>query len=102
MEGGSASKFFFKKPFAKDIYKQHKQQDGRCVLFQNIFFFFKVKRSFPQGQNRRINTEHKARDIEPDSLAFIYKNTVACITFAVITFPEVKEMIRQQDNESIL
>lgn len=40
MEGGSASILFFKKPFAKDIYKQHKQQDGRCVLFQYNFFFF--------------------------------------------------------------
>lgn len=58
MEGGSASNFFFfKKPFAKDIYKQHKQQDGRCLLFQyNFFFFFKVKRNFPQGQKQKDET----------------------------------------------
>lgn len=64
-----------------------------------------MKRSFPQGQNRRINTEHKGRDIEPESLAFIYKNTLACITFAAIASPEVTERIElcgQQDNESIL
>lgn len=95
--------FFFKKPFAKDIYK-HKQQDGRCVLFQ-YNLFFRVKRSFPHWQNRRMNTEHKGRDTEPESLAFIYKNMVACVTFAVITFPEVKETFalhEKQDNESVL
>lgn len=52
-----------------------------------------------------MNTEHKGRDTEPESFAFIYKNTFACITFAAITFPKVKETIalhEQQDNESIL
>lgn len=50
MEGGSASILFFKKPFAKDIYKQHKQQDGRCVLFQYNFFFFKWREVFHRGK----------------------------------------------------
>lgn len=105
MEGGSASKkkIFFKKPFAEDIYKQHKQQDGRGVLLQYNCFLREDR--FSTGQNRRIYTENKGRNIEPESLAFIYKNTVACITFAGIIFPEVKETIAlhgQQDNESIL
>lgn len=76
------------------------------MLFRyNFFFFFEVKRSIPQGQNRSINTQTHGRAIEPEPLAFIYKNTVACITCAVITFSELKETIAprgKQDNESIL
>jgi len=54
-------------------------------------FFFLVKRSFPQGQtDKRINTEHMGREMvfEPESLAFIYKDMIACIISAVIPLSE--------------
>lgn len=102
MESGSASNSFLRNPLRKTSTNNINNRMGDVCCFVIILVF---KRSFPQGQNRRINTEHMGRDIEPESLAFIYKNTVACITSAVITFSEVKETIApqgQQDNESIL
>lgn len=60
-----------------------------------------MKRSFPQGQNRRSNTEHKGRDIEPESLAFIYKNTVACIHLQRSLSPRWKKRSHCMDNKTM-
>jgi len=83
--------FFFKKPFAKDINKQHKQQGGRCVLFLFFFFLLLVKRGFPQEGKQTeewtLNTTGSEMILNQSHLLFfIDTDMTACITSAVITF----------------
>lgn len=71
------------------------------------FFFFLVKRSFPQVQtDKKINTEHTGREmILNQSLAFIYNDMIACIYIRSdlhLNATLKKKTIalhRQQDNE---
>lgn len=59
-----------------------------CAVLIFLFSEEEFSTGAKKKTDRRMNTEHMGREngVEPKSLAFIYKDMIACITSAVITF----------------